>query len=235
MLFNKKSLLSFIFLFSYAISSIAQSTLPNIDVLSKDGINILGWVSPYESGVKSVTVQRSADSTYNFRTIGIITNLKTKNQNFIDAHPLLGNNFYRVVLTFNSEIEWISNLAKVVVDSNAIAHQKAIPTNDSLQKLIDKLGDTAVLNNLNSVSYPKSRYVFTNPFTGNVNIEIPDALDNNYSLVFYDQKDKQILEIPKVQEQVVILDKRNFQSNGVFKFKLFKDKKEFEKGVITIY
>lgn len=235
MLFNKKSFSLFLLFLSFSFFTKAQSTLPDFDIVSKDGIAILSWISPYSTGVKTVTVQRSEDSTHNFRTIGLVSNLKSTKQDFVDVHPLLGENYYRVILTFNSEIEWISNISKIVMDSNAIASQKIIPSNDSIQKIIEQTGSTNVLSNLNTISTPRSRYVFTNPFTGNINIEIPGALDNTYTLIFYDQNEKKVLEIPSILEDVIILDKRNFQSNGTFKFKLFKNKKEFDKGIVTIY
>lgn len=235
MLFNNKSLAFLLVLLASSFFAKAQSTLPDFDVSTKDGINILSWISPYATGVKEVTIQRSDDSTHNFINIGTITNFKSTKQDFVDIHPLFGENYYRVILTFNSDIKWISNISKIAMDSLSLANQKIIPSNDSIQKIIEETGNTNVLNNLNTISYPKSRYVFTNPFTGNINIEIPDAVDNNYSLIFYDQNEKKVLEVPSVLENIVILDKRNFQSTGIFKFKLFKNKKEFEKGVVTIY
>lgn len=213
----------------------AQPTLPEIATITQGGLTVLSWNNPYESGVKSISVQRSADSNYNFTTIGYVKELKKGVQSFVDAHPMVGKNWYRLIIIFNSDMEWKSSLGNVVVDSAAIANRQPLPPSDSLQKLIMASGNTAVLNTLNTVSYPKSQYVFTNPFTGNINIEIQDALKENYHLVFYDQADKQVLLIPRINDKVVILDKRNFQSLGLFKFKLFKNKEEFDKGFVTIY
>lgn len=216
--------------------SYAQPVLPEIAVTTQGGISILSWTNPYESGLKSIAVQRSADSNYNFTTIGYVPNLKKGVQSFVDAHPMPGKNWYRLIILFVSDMDWKSNLANVTVDSAAIANRAPLPPTDSLQKIISQSGgSTAAINDLNTVSYPKSQYVFTNPFTGNINIEIQDALKESYTLVFYDQKDKEVLTIPRINDKVVILDKRNFQTNGLFKFKLFKNKVEFDKGFVTIY
>ncbi len=212
----------------------AQPDLPGIAVATQGGFNVLSWNNTYESGLKSIAVQRSADSNYNFVTIGYVTSLKKGVQSYVDANPLLGKNWYRLILLFSSDMEWKSNLAKITVDSSSIANRKPLLPSDSLQKIISQSGATAV-NNLSTVSYPKSQYVFTNPFTGNINIEIQDALKENYSLIFYDQQDKVILQIPRINDKVVILDKRNFQNTGLFKFKLFKNKAEFDKGYVTVY
>lgn len=217
-----------------ALCSFAQPTLPEVGVVSQKGINILSWTYPYTNGLKSVSVQRSADSTFNFTTIGVVGDLSRPVQNFVDAHPMPGRNYYRLTLTFSSDLTWKSNTIQVGVDSAAIANQQALPPNDTLQKIISQMG-AAGIESLNTISYVKSRYVFTNPFTGNINIEVPEPFMNNYYVIFYDQADKQVLKIPRVNDKVVVLDKRNFQKNGIFKFKLYKNAEEFEKGFVTIY
>ncbi len=220
---------------SYA-GAYAQPDLPAIASVSDKGINILSWSNPYESGIQSIAIQRSADSNYNFVTIGYVPDLKKGPQTFVDAHPMPGLNWYRLIILFKSDMEWKSNLARLHVDSAAIANRKQLPDNDSLQKLVSKAGGaTEALKNLNTISYPKSQYVFSNPFTGNINIEIADAFQHTYSLVFYDQEDHVVLRIDRINDKVVILDKRNFQNTGVFKFKLFKNKEEFDKGFVTLY
>lgn len=235
-MFKKSAcLFLFILLILKAIPSFAQPTLPEVGVYSKDGINVLSWINPFESGLKSIKVERSADSTYNFTTIGTVNHLTTKSQNFIDNHPLLGDNWYRVIITFNSDMEWMSNVVKIVVDSSSLLNQKQISNTDSLQKFIEQMDASEIVNQLSTVSYPKSRYVFTNPFTGNINIELEGIISDHYSVAFYDDQKKKVLEIPQINESVVILDKRNFQKTGLFSFKVFKNNQEFENGYVTIY
>jgi hypothetical protein len=228
----KRIIAVLILLLSIHEVSIAQPDLPAISTITQGGITILSWNNPYESGLKSIAVQRSADSNYNFTTIGYVTSLKKGVQSFVDAHPMMGKNWYRLVILFTSDMEWRSNLGKVIVDSASIANRKPLPPSDSLQKIISQSGNAGAIN---TVSYPKSQYVFTNPFTGNINIEIQDAPKESYQLIFYDQNDKEVLKVPRINDKIVILDKRNFQTTGLFKFKLFKNKAEFDKGYVTIY
>ena len=94
---------------------------------------------------------------------------------------------------------------------------------------------TTNIESLNTVTYPRSRYVFTNPFSGNINIVVSEPFKDTYYVLFFDQSDKQVLKIPRVNDTTVVLDKRNFQKSGVFKFTLFKNNQEFEKGFVTIY
>lgn len=219
-------------------------TLPDFNAVTKDGINILSFINPYENGVKLITVQRSADSNYNFATIGTVPKTGKGAAAFVDPHPMVGKNWYRIVLEFGSGIDFKSNLKSLYLDSATIAKQKLIPTSsEELQKVINQNTATespkqivnAVEKQAQAVTYPKSRYVYTNPFSGNINIELPDALNTNYSIEFYDPSRKKVLTIPRVNEKVIILDKRNFNQLGLYQFTIFKEHKEFEKGYVTIF
>lgn len=251
--------------------SIAQASLPDISCVTQNGINIITWQCPYD-GVKSISVERSNDSIFNFTTIGFVKNTSKGVQFFIDGHPLLGTNWYRIKLIFGSDVSWTSNRVKVFIDSSQILQQHVMPSNDSLQKIVKGLitttfniNDTTALseklkgykisnssnltkggsNNLtisipdisqvNSYTYIRSRYIFSNPFTGHVNIEIANAKANNYSVLFFNSKNEKLFEIPKINDDKIIVDKRNFQQAGVFKFELYKNKTKFETGFITIY
>lgn len=247
--------LFFFFLFMICASkAFAQPALPDMVGVTQRGVNILSWTCQYD-GIKSIAVQRSADSTYNYATIGYVKNLKKGPQAFIDGHPNPGKNWYRLYIVFNSDLTWYGNRMKLFVDSTQLLQQKVMPSNDSLQKLAGKVifNDTAgnaaspaadkpVLSltipdatGLDAYAYIKSQYVFTNPFTGHVNVELPEPRKHKYSLLFFDQKNKQVLEIPRMLEESLIIDKRNFQRKGIYRFELDKDDQKLETGYITIY
>lgn len=246
---------------------VAQPLLPDIIGVTQKGLNILSWTSPYEK-LKSISVQRSGDSFFNYTTIGYVKELKKGQQAFIDGHPLPGANWYRLQIVFGSDLEWKSNRIRLFVDSAQLLQATAVAPNDSLQKLASKVKFTDTVNVVSSakpetiassvtkpvtpakpvlslaipeatgvdpLAYIKSQYVFTNPFTGHINIEIKDARDHRYSLKFFDSKDKQVLELPRIPEAAVVLDKRNFQYKGLFKFELYKNREKLEAGYITIY
>lgn len=107
---------------------------------------------------------------------------------------------------------------------------------DSALSIIDKLVITIPdPNEINSYTYVKSEYVFTNPFTGHINMELPDIKKHKYSIEFFDEKDRKVLELHKVSESPLILDKRNFQKKGLYRFELKKNKEKLETGYITVY
>ncbi len=221
----------------------AQPQLPSVNIQTKNGINVLSWTNPYTSNVASVTVQRSADSNYNFTTIGVVKDIATAVQSYADLRPLAGTNWYKVVVTFKSDIDWKSNVYKAVVDSADIAKRGAILSNDSIQTIVNKVVEESgnvdfekINTNLKTVTYPTSQYIYTNPFTGNISIELPDVRKHNYSVVFMDLNGKEMMKIPRVREVEIILDKRNFQNSGTYRFVVFDNStEEIEKGYITIY
>lgn len=225
--------------FSYL--SKAQATLPDFTILNQNGVNVLSWVSEYDR-LKSISVERSTDSIYNYKTIGYVKILKKGVQAFVDGHPNPGNNYYRLNIVFASDLNWQSNRARIFVDSTQLAKQSMLPPTDSLQQMLAnglKLDPgNPVPEEISAYTYVRSQYVFTNPFTGHINVELPDDRDRltNYSVSFFDIKsNKRVLEIERVPEHSVVIDKRNFQRKGVYKFDLRKGRELLESGYVTIY
>lgn len=246
MIYRRKLLIAFIWSCLLLTSQFtkAQTVLPDFTLTSEKGINLLSWVCQYD-GIKSIAVQRSADSIFNYATIGYVKNIAKGSQGYIDGHPLPGMNYYRLYIVFSSDITWTSNRGRIFIDSAALLQKTVLPPNDSLQKMVTKVvtDDPNIIiappdpSNMNTYTYVRSQFVFTNPFTGHINIELPENFNNNdmYSLKFFDSKDKKTVEIPRISEREVVLDKRNFQRKGIYKFELYKNEKLVEKGHITIY
>lgn len=259
--------------------------LPDLACVTQNGMNVITWNCQYD-GIKSIAIQRSSDSSFNYITIGFVRQTQKGVQFYLDGHPQPGNNWYRLKIVFGSDLSWTSNRIKVRVDSSQIKQGSVLPSNDSLQILASKLQVKRVvvdtvngrvnsksvitstlkgtpgakptdslnadgtplkpalpaitleipdIENVNAYTYIKSQYVFTNPFTGHVSIEIPDAKANKYALDFFNSKDEKVIEIPRIEEPAIILDKRNFQKVGVYRFELYKAKQKIETGYITIY
>jgi hypothetical protein len=252
----------------FANVALAQNTLPSITVITEKGYNIISWINPYKSGVKTIVVERSVDSNFNYTPIGFVNNFDNPVQSYVDVTPLAGVNWYRVKVVFESEIEWISDYNKVNVDSSDIINRKQIVSVDTLQKKVneaierevkakevvvnssssnnkvekqaeikkEKIVEKVVEKSIKSIEIPKSKYIFINPFSGNVNIELPDVRTYNYKVSFYNPTSKKLLfDIPRIHEESIILDKRNFQNVGNYDFIIWRDDKEFERGTISIY
>jgi len=309
-MFLKLPVKGFLFFIVFILASrvMAQPMLPDIAVSKDKGINIISWNCQYD-GIKSIAVQRSSDSIYNYKTIGLVGSLKKGVQAYIDGHPNPGKNFYRLYIVFNSQLTWYSNRARMKVDSSDLLNKRVLPPNDSLQKFVSSLvfqtdatnptkskvdglnigqnnttnkqqrsEDTTLLSpdlsgtpvNTNvsvpvttsvseipaepapppppkivldipqsaedeSFSFVQSQYVFTDPFNGHININLPDCKQHYYTLIFKNGDGKKIMVIEKITEPKVILDKRNFNKKGIYDFELKKDHRNFENGKISIF
>lgn len=226
--------------------------LPDIIGTAQKGLGILSWTAQFD-GIKSIAVQRSSDSVYNFTTIGYVKNVKKGPQGFIDGHPAPGKNYYRLYIAFSSDLTWYSNRLKIVVDSAQILAAGVVPPNDSLQRYVGRaisaLANAKVDTSTGTITgtvklppvgppapeIPVSPYVFTNPFTGHVNVEVPDVRAHQYTLRFFNGQEKLVFEVGKVSESPIVIDKRNFQRKGLFRFDLLRDRQPWEKGFVTIF
>ena len=331
---NRRLSLFFVlfYLFYFCAPSFSQPLLPDLSGNTQNGYAIVSWTSQYDA-LKSISVQRSADSVYNYSSIGYVKATKKGVQAYIDGHPLPGKNWYRLYIVFNSDLTWYSNRMMIYVDSAQLLKQQVMAPNDSLQQYVPRMIKNAVAasaispppanknqqpvttntqppaaNNRNTTSsnttttvatkqpaannrqpattntnsttqphtannttaannnttaiapppeppiivpklvltlpdasgvdayaYVKSQFVFTNPFTGHVNVEIRDAKQYHYSLWFYDSKEARVLEIPSITQPAIIIDKRNFSHKGLYRFELIRDREKLESGFITIY
>ncbi len=101
-------------------TSALPAPLPAIMVSTEQAENNLTWYCQYE-GVKSISVQRSADSVRNFTTIGLINAPKKGNGTYRDLYPTVGKNYYRLSIAFGGDLEWFSNTYKIILDSATIA------------------------------------------------------------------------------------------------------------------
>ena len=61
-----------------------------------------------------------------------------------------------------------------------------------------------------------------------------DVSTHHYSVKFYNEKGNMIFEVPKINAQNIIIDKRNFQKRGVYKFVLRRDVVELESGYVVV-
>jgi hypothetical protein len=81
----------------------------------------------------------------------------------------------------------------------------------------------------------QSMYVLVNRLNGHVEMTLPeDYKGHQFSIKFYNQQKQMILDVAGINAPKVILDKRNFQRKGKYKFVFRKDGLELESGYITI-
>ena len=61
-------------------------------------------------------------------------------------------------------------------------------------------------------------------------IQLPDAAVKNYRLKIFDDQEKMVLELTKLKEDFLILDKMNFMRSGWYRFELYDGEKVLEKN-----
>ena len=91
--------------------------------------------------------------------------------------------------------------------------------------------DTAVTPEL----FMHSRHITTDETTGDVLITFSESLKlNHYSARFYDADNRLLWTLPRIKEQMMIMDRRNFQHSGTYLMILKKDGKEEDRGNFVI-
>ncbi len=74
-----------------------------------------------------------------------------------------------------------------------------------------------------------SRYIFTDK-SGLLHIELPDAARKSYRVRFYEEDKTFLFEVRDIRDQVLLLDKANFQHAGWFLFELLENDTIVEKN-----
>lgn len=74
-----------------------------------------------------------------------------------------------------------------------------------------------------------SKYIFTDK-SGLLHIELPDATRKSYRVRFYEEDKTFLFEVKDIRDQVLLLDKANFQHAGWFLFELFENDAIIEKN-----
>jgi hypothetical protein len=221
------------FLFVLSVVAHAQEKLPNMSIKSQGGQVLLSWDCTFE-GVKSISVQRSSDSTKNFTTVGFMNNPKKGIQSFRDEKPLAGKNFYRLYIMFPYELEWYSNTFNGYVDSSLIRKSTDV-MKATTSTTTNNSTNTKTTTESTDFYYTPSSTIFTNPYTGHINIQLEDAASKRYSIRFFDPSRSEVLRLNRIQKTKLVLEKRNFNGRGTYSFQLFDGSSLVETGYVAIY
>jgi hypothetical protein len=86
-----------------------------------------------------------------------------------------------------------------------------------------------------SPGFIKSRYISADLQTGHIRMSLPDDVQTHqYSIRFYNRQNNMVVDIPHINTARILIDKRNFQRKGTYKFVLRKDGVELEGGYISV-
>jgi hypothetical protein len=212
------------------LSGVMFAQLPKIEVVNVRGRNLVSWKNQYD-GLQSIVVQRSNDSLKGYVTIGTIAKPKKGDGLYSDDSPMIGKNFYQLVINFSEDINWFSNRKGMYLDSTGIA--KPIAANNTLQT-IEPTSVKEVIITVPEFTFTPSNHVYTNTYTGHVNIVLENTISKRYSIIFYGTNKKEALKIDRLGHDSIVVDKHNFNAHGVFSFVLRDGSDEIEKGFVKI-
>lgn len=230
----------------------AQKTLPEISVANYGGKIIVSWKNGYPNPIANINIQRSFDSLKNYSTIGSVLNPMNTENGYTDSKPPYDKMYYRVFVAFEGGSYVITQSARPIKDpatfeATRIRHawqaEPMLTAADSamaIRTLETYNGDSSLSITLPpppkliktaeepEIVFP-SRRVFTSRMSSVV-IQLPDAGLKNYRLKIYDENEKMVLELTKLKEDFLILDKMNFMHSGWYRFELYDSEKIVEKN-----
>ncbi|UAY53554.1 hypothetical protein [Ferruginibacter albus] len=233
----------------------AQDTLPNILVKNISGKIIISWKNNYGAKISTLNVQRSGDSLKNFTTFASVLNPMNKQNGIVDTKAPNTNMFYRVFVAFEGGSYFFSKSVRPVVNIDTVATKVSDENNempppsvaaDSSEKTKTYTLKPLRIDSFTTKAKMKVRVISPQPatielgrfiFTGkdnNIIIRLADADKRKYSILFFDDKGNKILELKKITEPYLILDKVNFRHIGTFGYELYDNGDLLEKYRVII-
>jgi len=101
-----------------ALTTAAQDTLPRFTLVNKgNGRIIVSWTNPYKDAVHQLSIQRSTDSSRNFKTILTLPDPTVPQNGYVDTKAPAGNMFYRLFILLDSGKYQFSSSRRPVMDT----------------------------------------------------------------------------------------------------------------------
>ena len=235
-----KNFLSVLFLL-FAANGFAQHTLPKFKVVKAGERIILSWKNNYTLPIASLNIQRSYDSLRNYTTIGSVLNPGNLENGFSDNQAPYDRMYYRLFIGFEGGTYVITSPKRPVKlppvpvskeDSISLTLKRFPWQADPLADSAGVKPGTVIIPGKKEITFPSKR-IFTNS-SHMVVIHLPDAMIKNYRALFFDDKGKKIMELTKLKEEYLILEKVYFMRSGWFTFELYENGELVEKNKIQI-
>ena len=134
----------FAWLISLSVQVEAQDTLPRFTLISKpNNRNVISWTNPYRS-ISQIGIQRSPDSTRNFKTILTVPDPSVKQNGFADTKAPAFNMFYRIFIVLDSGKYFFTNAKRPVSDSTGTAGELPLMEDNQRVRMSDSLSNRQV-------------------------------------------------------------------------------------------
>ena len=218
----------------------AQDTLPKFSVKNVGNNRIvIGWFNRFET-VKQISIQRSFDSTRNFKTILTVADPTIPENGFVDTKAGSDRMFYRLYIMLEKGAYLFSDSKRPILDT--VVKKEAVKTNLPGITVPVMISDSVVIGPVNGVNgnnrpkaelYVPSKRIFTFK-DGYVRIILPDGQEKKYDIKFFSSDNNLLFELKDVKERNFKIDKTNFYHAGWFKFELYENGELMEKNKFYI-
>ena len=223
---NRYSVFLLVVLSCVALGVAAQDTLPKFSV-SHVGNNrvIIGWVNGFQQ-VKQISIQRSHDSTRNYKTILSVADPNAVQNGYMDTKAPNDHMYYRLFYVLGNNSFFFTEAKQPASISQRKVRIDSIADPADSFVLRETVYDTLVV--VKKPEFVPSYYVYSNK-DGHVFINLPDADRKNYNIKFFEENNSYLFEIKNIKETGLTLDKSNFHHAGWFRFELYQDDKLLER------
>lgn len=207
-------------------SLIAQDTLPKFSVQNMGNNRILlGWTNMFEN-IKQISIQRSYDSTRNFKTILTVADPALPENGYLDSKAPTDRMFYRLYIMLDKGVFLFSDTKRPFFDSSLVkkgAQAKAGNIGSAQQLTTDgATGPVSVIAKPKVDAWEASKYIYTVK-DGYIRIALPEAGNKKYQIKFFTAANEPLFELKDVVEKSFKIDKSNFYKAGWFNFELYED------------
>lgn len=204
----------------------AQDTLPKFSLQNMGNNRILlGWTNMFEN-IKQISIQRSYDSTKNFKTILTVPDPTLPENGYLDSKAPGDRMFYRLYIMLDKGSFLFSDTKRPVFDSSIV--KKGAPANTgnigSAQPLPAEgnNGPVSVTAKPKVDAWEASKYIYTLK-DGYIRISLPEAGNKKYLIKFFTSANEPLFELKDVVEKSFKIDKSNFYRSGWYNFELYED------------
>ena len=239
----------------------AQETLPDftLETVPTKGYRI-SWQNPFGKNLKQLSVQRAAGNKTGFTTIFSTNSPQLPENGFIDRPPgLFKKYYYRIFYVLNGQ-QFFFTTPKAALhqlfepDKKGLMHiwmdgkimrtlpfqqfkawKDSVARNPRLEILAKGPGEIELIRETDNPVNNASGKISINA-EGHVEIRLGSAvMDYQYKLLFKDNKGLILLQLDKINEPFLVLEKSNFLLGGNYVYELYENQQLIEKNSISIH
>ncbi len=244
-----------------SFSTWGQETLPDftLETVPAKGYRI-SWQNPFGKNLKQLSVQRAVGNKTGFATIFSTNSPQLPENGFIDRPPgLFKKYYYRIFYVLNGD-QYFFTTPKAALqqlfepDKKGLMHiwmdgkimrtlpfqqfktwKDSVVRNPRLEILAKGPGEIELIRESDNPVNNASGKISVNT-EGHVEIRLGSAvLDYQYKLLFKDNKGLILLQLDKINEPFLVLEKSNFLLGGNYVYELYENQQLIEKNSISIH